>query len=59
MRNLFYVIVYFSEESTANTGKQISCPNCAHCFDITDGEQTKKGTKRKSTSSTSRTNSKV
>jgi hypothetical protein len=44
-----------SHASTVNTGKKISCPNCAHCFDIADGNITKKGNKRKSNDSTSRT----
>ena len=30
-----------------NTEKQISCPNCAHCFNMADGEVTEKGNKRK------------
>jgi hypothetical protein len=47
-----------SESSTTNTGKKISCPNCLHCFDITDGEIPEKGNKRKSNGSTSRTRSK-
>jgi hypothetical protein len=47
-----------SESSTTNTGKKISCPNCSHCFDITDGESPEKGNKRKSNGSTSRTRSK-
>jgi len=42
------------ESSTTNTGKKVSCPNCSHCFDITDGEITEKRNKRKSNVSTSR-----
>jgi hypothetical protein len=44
------------EANTANTGKKICCPKCAHCFDLPDGE---KGEKRKSISSTSQTSSKA
>jgi len=47
-----------SGASTTNTGKKISCPNCSHCFDITDGDMKEKGTKRKSNNSASCTTSK-
>jgi hypothetical protein len=41
--------------TTTNTAKKICCPNCAHSFDLPDGE---KGEKRKSASSTAETSSK-